>query len=306
MLAVWMARVSTEVCTTEGRRPDWASSLPPFAASSAPVAESPTSTNPVNRPFEELDKDALPAQICQFTFGVLRTEADFAPGRYDLVHAHYWLSGQVGAVAASRWRVPLVQSMHTLGKVKNLALASGDCAEPAVRIRGEGEVVAAADRLVANTPDEARQLTELYGASPWRVKTVSPGVDLSVFRPSASVAGLRRRLGLPADAVVLVFAGRIQPLKGPDVVLRAAASLLRLAPELAERLVGGFVGGPSGAEVGAPGRLEGVARGLGLGGSVRVAPPCPQAELADWYRAPTPGLVPPHPESFGLGGPEAP
>ena len=64
--------------------------------------------------------------MCPFTFGVLRTEADFAPGRYDLVHAHYWLSGQVGAVAASRWRVPLVQSMHTLGKVKNLALASGD------------------------------------------------------------------------------------------------------------------------------------------------------------------------------------
>ena len=109
---------------------------------------------------------------------MLRTEADFAPGRYDLVHAHYWLSGQVGAVAASRWGVPLVQSMHTLGKVKNLALASGDCAEPAVRIRGEGEVVAAADRLVANTADEARQLIELYGATPWRVETVSPGRGL--------------------------------------------------------------------------------------------------------------------------------
>ena len=145
--------------------------------------------NLVAGPFEELDKNSLPGQICPFTFGVLRTEADFAPGRYDLVHAHYWLSGQVGAVAASRWRVPLVQSMHTLGKVKNLALASGDCAEPAVRIRGEGEVVAAADRLVANTADEARQLIELYGATPWRVETAPPGVDLSVFRPAASVAG---------------------------------------------------------------------------------------------------------------------
>src|SRR6478672_6038087 len=127
--------------------------------------------NMVAGPFEELDKNSLPGQICPFTFGVLRTEADFAPGRYDLVHAHYWLSGQVGAVAASRWRVPLVQSMHTLGKVKNLALASGDCAEPAVRIRGEGEVVTAADRLVANTAGEARQLIELYGATPWRVET---------------------------------------------------------------------------------------------------------------------------------------
>ena len=259
-------------------------------------------------PFEELDKNSLPGQICPFTFGVLRTEADFAPGRYDLVHAHYWLSGQVGAVAAERWGVPLVQSMHTLGKVKNLALASGDCAEPAVRIRGEGEVVAAADRLVANTEDEARQLVELYGATPGRVKTVSPGVDLSVFRPgatAASVADIRRRLGLAADAIVLVFAGRIQPLKGPDVVLRAAASLLRLAPELAERLVVVFVGGPSGSEVGAPGRLDGLAGELGLADRVRFEPPCPHRDLADWYRAATLVLVPSHSESFGLVALEA-
>src|SRR6202043_3183655 len=120
-------------------------------------------------PFEDLDKADLPAQLCHFTFEVLRAEAAFAPGRYDLVHAHYWLSGQVGAVAAERWGVPLVQSMHTLGKVKNLALADGDYAEPPARIRGEGEVIAAADRLVANTAEEARQLTELYGAQPWRV-----------------------------------------------------------------------------------------------------------------------------------------
>ncbi len=116
--------------------------------------------NVVAGPFEELDKNALPGQICQFTFGVLRTEAAFAPGRYDLLHAHYWLSGQVAAVAAERWGVPFVQSMHTLGKVKNLALAAGDSAEPAARIRGEGEVIAAADRLVANTAEEARQLVE--------------------------------------------------------------------------------------------------------------------------------------------------
>jgi len=260
--------------------------------------------NMVAGPFEELDKNSLPGQICPFTFGVLRTEADFAPGRYDLVHGHYWLSGQVGAVAASRWCVPLVQSMHTLGKVKNLALASGDYAEPAVRIRGEAEVVAAADRLVANTPDEARQLLELYSAAPRQVETVSPGVDLSVFRPS-SAADARRRLGLPSDAVVLVFAGRIQPLKGPDVVLRAAAALLRLAPELARRLVVVFVGGPSGSEVGAPGRMDGLVASLGLVGSVRFEPPCPQPELADWYRAATLVLVPSHSESFGLVALEA-
>ena len=260
--------------------------------------------NVVAGPFEELDKNSLPAQICPFTFGVLRTEAAFAPGRYDLLHAHYWLSGQVAAVAAERWGVPLIQSMHTLGKVKNLALASGDRAEPAARIRGEGEVVAAADRLVANTAEEARQLVELYGADPRRVKTVSPGVDLALFSPG-SVAAARGRLGLAADAMVLVFAGRIQPLKGPDIVLRAAAELLRSAPALADRLVVVFVGGPSGTEVGAPGRLDSLAAALGIADRVRQEPPCPQRELADWYRAATVVLVPSHSESFGLVALEA-
>jgi D-inositol-3-phosphate glycosyltransferase len=274
--------------------------------------------NVVAGPFEELDKNALPGQICPFTFGVLRTEAAYAPGRYDLLHAHYWLSGQVAAVAAERWGVPLVQSMHTLGKVKNLALADGDCAEPTARIRGEGEVVAAADRLVANTAEEARQLIDLYGADPWRVETVNPGVDLSVFRPAARVASglasgrlasgrlaLRRRLGLAPDAVVLAFAGRIQPLKGPDVVLRAAASLLRMRPSLTDRLVVVIVGGPSGSEVGAPGRLEALASSLGISSFVRMEAPCPQPELADWYRAADVVLVPSHSESFGLVALEA-
>jgi D-inositol-3-phosphate glycosyltransferase len=262
--------------------------------------------NVVAGPFEELDKNALPGQICPFTFGVLRTEAAYAPGRYDLLHAHYWLSGQVAAVAAERWGVPLVQSMHTLGKVKNLALASGDCAEPAARIRGEGEVVAAADRLVANSAEEARQLIDLYGADPWRVETVNPGVDLSVFRPAAdSLAVVRRRLGLAPDAVVLAFAGRIQPLKGPDVVLRAAASLLRLRPSLVGRLVVVIVGGPSGSEVGAPGRLDALASSLGISSFVRMEAPCPQPELADWYRAADVVLVPSHSESFGLVALEA-
>jgi D-inositol-3-phosphate glycosyltransferase len=261
--------------------------------------------NVVAGPFEELDKNALPGQICEFTFEVLRAEAAYAPGRYDLLHAHYWLSGQVAAVAAERWGVPLVQSMHTLGKVKNLALAFGDCAEPAERIQGEISVVLAADRLVANTAEEARQLIDLYGADPWRVETVNPGVDLSVFQPLSSVVAVRRRLGLPADAVVLAFAGRIQPLKGPDVVLRAAAALLRLRPSLADRLVVVIVGGPSGSEVGAPGRLAGLAASLGISSCMRFEAPCPQAELADWYRAADVVLVPSHSESFGLVALEA-
>jgi D-inositol-3-phosphate glycosyltransferase len=255
-------------------------------------------------PFEELDKADIPAQICHFTFEMLRIEASYAPGRYDLVHAHYWLSGQVGAVAKERWGVPLVQSMHTLGKVKNAALATGDSAEPDSRIRGEAEVVAAADRLVANTAEEARQLVGLYGADASRVTTVHPGVDLSVFRPGQQEAA-RRALGLPADAIVLLFAGRMQPLKGPDILLRAVARMIQDDPGLADRLSVVFVGGPSGLGRNDPDMVTQLAVHLGISGLVQLEPPCPQPELAEWYRAATVVTVPSYSESFGLVALEA-
>jgi len=255
-------------------------------------------------PFEELDKGDLPGELCHFTFGVLRTEASYEPGRYDLVHAHYWLSGQVGAVAKERWGVPLVQSMHTLSKVKNSALAVGDTPEPQVRIRGETEVVAAADRLVANSEQEALQLITLYEADPARVGTVNPGVDLTVFRPGSQTAA-RRRLGLPTDSVVLLFAGRVQPLKGPGVLLNAAGTMIRNDPGIADRLVVAFVGGPSGPGRADPDSLSELATALGIADRVRLEPPCPQPELADWYRAATVVVVPSHSESFGLVAVEA-
>jgi D-inositol-3-phosphate glycosyltransferase len=255
-------------------------------------------------PFEDLEKSDLPGQLCQFTFELLRTEAAHAPGRYDLVHGHYWLSGQVGAVAKERWGVPLVQSMHTLGKVKNAALAQGDAAEPAIRLRGEAEVVATADRLVANTDDEARQLINRYDADPARVATINPGVDLAVFQPGSQQLA-RRRLGLPAEGIVLVFAGRVQPLKAPDVVLHAAARLIADDPSLAARLTVAFVGGPSGAGRHDPDGLYQLASRLGLAANVRLEPPCPQPELAEWYRAATLVMVPSYSESFGLVAVEA-
>jgi D-inositol-3-phosphate glycosyltransferase len=259
-------------------------------------------------PFEELDKTELPAQVCAFTLEVLRAEAASEPGRYDLVHAHYWLSGMVGAVARERWGVPLVQSMHTLGKVKNAALAAGDAAEPDERIRGEAEVIAAADRLVANTDEEAGQLTGLYRADPAKVEVVSPGADLRVFQwcgPQGSLAA-RRRLGIAPNAVVLLFVGRLQPLKGPDVVLRAAAQLLESVPGLRGTLQVVIVGGPSGRQERAdPHRMRALAAHLGIDDIVRFEPPCPQEELAEWYRAATLMLTPSHSESFGLVALEA-
>ncbi len=253
-------------------------------------------------PYEGLSKADLPAQLCTFVREVLRTEAEHAPGRYDLVHSHYWLSGQVGAVASDRWGVPLVHTMHTMGKVKNAALAAGDAAEPLSRLIGEEQVVDAADRLIANTSAEATQLVEEYGADPDRVDVVHPGVDLDVFVPGRLRA--RGHLGLPADAHVLLFAGRIQPLKAPDVLLHAAAVLAR-DPGLRRQLVVAVVGGPSGSGMADPHALVALAADLGISDIVRFVPPVNQRELARWYAAASVVCVPSYSESFGLVALEA-
>jgi D-inositol-3-phosphate glycosyltransferase len=255
-------------------------------------------------PFEGLTKAELPGQLCVFAREVLRAEAAQPVGHYDAVHSHYWLSGQVGALARDRWGVPLVHSMHTMAKVKNDALALGDTPEPAARIIGEEQVVEAADMLIANTDIEAKQLINLYDAEPARVEVVHPGVDLSVFKPHDR-ATVRRELGLPADSSVLLFAGRIQPLKAPDVLLRAVAVLLERAPQLRSRLVVPVVGGPSGSGLDRPQSLADLAGELGIDDIVRFVPPVSQAELAKWYAASTLVAVPSYNESFGLVAAEA-
>jgi D-inositol-3-phosphate glycosyltransferase len=255
-------------------------------------------------PFEGLTKNELPAQLCVFAREVLRTEAAHPVGHYDLVHSHYWLSGQVGALARDRWGVPLVHSMHTMAKVKNDALAEGDVPEPLARVIGEEQVVEAADMLIASTALEAKQLIELYDADPARVEVVHPGVDLDVFRP-ISQDEARAGLGLPVDADVLLFAGRIQPLKAPDVLLRAVAALLEREPGRRTRTVVPIVGGPSGSGLDKPQALADLAAQLGLTDVVRFVPPVSQAELARWYAAATLVAVPSYNESFGLVAVEA-
>ena len=165
-------------------------------------------------PFEGLLKNDLPGQLCAVTAGVLRTEAAQPEGYYDLIHSHYWLSGQVGWLASERWRVPLLHTMHTMGRVKNLGLAAGEKAEPEMRIIGEQQVVDVAQRLIANTELEANELTEYYGADPAKIDVVNPGVDLALFSPG-SQSDARKELGIPLDASMLLFVGRIQPLKLP-------------------------------------------------------------------------------------------
>lgn len=244
-------------------------------------------------PFEGLAKDDLPAQLCAFTAGVLRTEAFHEPGWYDLVHSHYWLSGQVGWLARERWGVPLVHSAHTLAKVKNTLLAEGDIPEPRARVIGEEQVVAEADRLIASTEEEAGQLVELYGADPAVVRTIAPGVDLERFIPG-SKAQARRALGL-RDLPTLLFVGRIQPLKAPDILLRAAALLRADQP-----LQVAIVGGPSGTGLATPGWLTALARELDLSDTVRFVPPSDRDTVVAYYRAADATVVPSYTESFGL------
>jgi D-inositol-3-phosphate glycosyltransferase len=245
-------------------------------------------------PFEGLSKEDLPSQLCAFTNGVLRTEAAYPPGYYDLVHSHYWMSGQVGWLARERWGVPLVHTAHTLAKVKNRSIAAGDRPEPKARVIGEEQVIAEADRLVANTRFEAQDLVTCYDADPTRLTVVQPGVDLERFRPGAVD---RARFGLPERGHVVAFVGRIQPLKGPDVLIRAL-------PEMPGVTVV-ICGGPSGSGLDRPTALMELAASLGVADSVRFLPPQTADDLAALYRAADLVAVPSHNESFGLVALEA-
>ncbi|KKF00039.1 D-inositol-3-phosphate glycosyltransferase [Mycolicibacterium obuense] len=247
-------------------------------------------------PFEGLEKNDLPTQLCAFTAGVLRAEATHEPGYYDIVHSHYWLSGQVGWLAADRWAVPLVHTAHTLAAVKNAALAEGDTPEPPLRAIGEQQVVDAADRLIVNTEHEAAQLVSLHHADPDHIDVVYPGVDLTTFTPGDASAA-RAALGLPAAVPIVAFVGRIQPLKAPDVLLRAAALLPGAHVVIA--------GGPSGSGLAQPDGLVRLAAELGIAERVTFLPPQSQAGLVAVYRAADVVAVPSYSESFGLVAVEA-
>lgn len=255
-------------------------------------------------PYEGLDKELLPSQLCAFTAGIMREVAGRPEGHYDLVHSHYWLSGQVGWLAAERWGVPLVHTMHTMGKVKNLSRAPGDRPEPLVREIGEEQVVAIADRLIANTDVERDELITLYGAEPDKVAVVPPGVDLEMFTPGDKDAA-RETTGLPRDALVILFVGRIQPLKAPDLLLHAVADLVKRRPDLAEKVHIAVLGGPSGTGREKPTLLIDLAAELGISHLLTTSPPVDRATLAQWYRSADLVAVPSHNESFGLVAIEA-
>jgi D-inositol-3-phosphate glycosyltransferase len=255
-------------------------------------------------PYEGLAKQDLVGQLCAFAAGTMQAGLAAPEDHYDVIHSHYWLSGQVGWLTSDRWRTPLVHTMHTMARVKNLHLAEGDTPEPSVREIGEAQVVEAADRLVANTEGEARELIELYAADPAKVTVVPPGVDLETFTPGDRRAA-RQRLGLPLDGDLLLFVGRIQPLKAPDLLLRAAHQLIARDPARRRTLHVAVLGGRSGTGLARPHDLEELATGLGLDDVVRFVKPVDRPVLAEWYRAADLVVVPSYSESFGLVAIEA-
>jgi D-inositol-3-phosphate glycosyltransferase len=216
---------------------------------------------------------------------------------YDVLHANYWISGAVGHRLKHAIDRPLVATFHTLARVKAEA---GFDDEPEHRALLEHEVVDCADLMLASTAEERLQLADLYGAEPSRVEIVPPGVDHSVFRPSRREgAFLRERLGLDGRPLLL-FVGRIQPLKGVDVAIRAVAALEDSSTTLV------VVGGPSGPSGAAEEeRLHDLVAELGLAERVMFLPPQPHDALADFYRAADVCVVPSRSESFGLVALEA-
>jgi D-inositol-3-phosphate glycosyltransferase len=246
-------------------------------------------------------KGDLATHLCAFYLGFA---AHPATAGLDVVHGHYWMSGWVGRQARRRLGLPLVQSFHTLGRAKNDALATGDVPEPALRLAAEDRIAADADAIVAATTTEAQYLRARYGARPDALHVIEPGVDLEVFSPSPTRHSEREALG---GGRLVLFVGRLQPLKGPDIAVRTLAALEALLPDdgIPTRLV--IVGGPSGGGSGVsdPASLRRLAASLGVEQRIAFLAPRRQPELAALYRAADAVLMPSHSESFGLVALEA-
>ncbi|HEY3702187.1 MAG TPA: glycosyltransferase, partial [Acidimicrobiales bacterium] len=260
-------------------------------------------------PLAHLPKEALPGVVDEFTEGVLARmktgtagwHADHDENGPDAIHANYWLSGMAGHVLKHELGLPLVSTFHTLDRVR--AEASPEdvgAAEPARRAEAEARVIGCSDAVLASCSVEADQISELYGGEPSRIEIVPPGVDHAFFSPGHRPQA-RRALGLPEDGPVLLFVGRIQPLKGARVAVEALA---RLEARRGAVLV--VVGGPSGPRgEGELAGLHSLVDELGLGASVRFVPPQRHEMLSTYYRSADVCLVPSRSESFGLVALEA-
>ena len=248
-------------------------------------------------------KEQVPAHFNELTAEFKKALS--SDQRYDLIHSHYWLSGKVAMPVAKELKLPLVHTMHTMARVKNLYLAEGERPEPMIRVQGETQIVAAASALTANTDAEAASLVSLYDACPDTVHVVTPGVDLYNFTPGAGRAAARKVIGIEADTHVITFVGRIQPHKGPEIFIRAIAEMLSHSPLLRPKLRVFIIGGASGVNGSEVERLKELVSWLNIADVISFLPPVPRTELPNWYRAADLVCVPSYSESFGLVALEA-
>jgi D-inositol-3-phosphate glycosyltransferase len=243
----------------------------------------------------------------EFVDGVRAFAADEGIS-YNLIHSHYWLSGAAALDLRSSWRVPVVQMFHTLGQMKNRIAQSDRERESEVRLAVEKQVIDQADILVAATPAERIQLMWLYGADMGRIKVIPPGVDVEHFRPRLREEA-QSAIGMPCEHRMLLFVGRIEPLKGLETLMRAIGIFKRSMPELSTNLCVVIVGGAKDtnqhkqdAEIS---RLEQLGSELGLDDLVTFIGSRNQESLPYYYSAAEAVIMPSHYESFGMVALEA-
>ncbi len=226
--------------------------------------------------------------------------------KYDLIHSHYWLSGLVAEKLRDVWGIPFVHMFHTLGHMKNRIALSASERAPQERIDGEHRVIHAADRLIAATPAEEAQLNWLYDANMSKVRVVSPGVDLKRFSPIPT-AQAKKAVGIPCSNKNIIFAGRIEPLKGVETLLRAMALIRNRHPELIQQVCVAIIGGDPWAETpdAEMARLQELRAELGIIDTVAFLGAKDQEILPNYYAAAEMVIMPSHYESFGMVALEA-
>jgi D-inositol-3-phosphate glycosyltransferase len=234
----------------------------------------------------------------------VRCFADGEDLAYDLIHSHYWLSGEAAVALRRAWRVPVVHMFHTLGALKNQVARGAEERETAQRVAIERRLMGEVDALIAATPLDKAQMVWHYGADQERIRVVPCGVDLRRFQPR-DMAAAREMLDLPAAPHrIILLAGRIEPLKGIDALIQATGLLFERRPEWRGRLTAVVVGGAAEHELSRwnseQRRLDALRRSLGLTDAVRFVGARPQEQLALYDAAADIVTMPSHYESFGM------
>ena len=248
----------------------------------------------------DASKNDLFSYIPSFVNGLYRFQEEearggFQTGPYDLIHSHYWLSGMVGATLSRKWGAPHVTTFHTLAKTKMRARPGER--EPQLRQDVEGRVMSVADGIVVSTDEERQDVIRHYDAPPRNIEVIPAGVNLDMFQPvDRDVA--RAELGIKEERVIL-YVGRIEPLKGIDILLRAVP-MLEYGQDLRVLVVGGNPGNDAELD-----RLKSLTSELGIGDTVTFTGSVPQSTLPTYYSAADVFVLPSHSESFGLAPLEA-